>query len=151
VKQVPLNTSRPASGESFSAKVDDEDYALVANHSWSVTRTADGNVYARTVVGGGKRAKPKTILMHRLIMGAGPRDRVLHVSSDGLDNRRDNLQLVRNACPKGITWVDEDGGYFRVRVFLAGRAVSAGTAKTITAALTKQRKKVRELMGESDE
>jgi hypothetical protein len=55
--------------------------------------------------------------MHRLIMGAGPGQRIDHRNGDGLDNRRSNLRPTTNALNqanrrrirsksgfKGVSW-----------------------------------------------
>lgn len=71
------------------AIVDDED-AWVNNLKWHVVRFPK-HVYAQHVdtVDG----KQRKTLMHRLIVGAKPGERVYHINRNGLDNRRVNLVI----------------------------------------------------------
>ena len=76
--------------------VDDDDYALVANLSWTVLGRPDRpegvRHYFRSADG-----SPASISMHRLIAGARPDQLVDHINGDVFDNRRANLRLCTNA------------------------------------------------------
>lgn len=99
------------------ALVDDEDVPGLLWNRWYVHETPTG-IYART-----NRERPRTLLMHRLIMDA-PRDlEVDHVNGNGLDNRRENLRLAtrrenarnvrkqdgRTSRFKGVAWQEGKG------------------------------------------
>lgn len=73
--------------------IDDEDLALVSGYKWSLRRDPRGNFYARAAVPGTGRQGKRTVLMHRVILGAKPGEQVDHRNGDGLDNRRSNLRL----------------------------------------------------------
>ena len=74
--------------------VDDEDFPLVAGLTWS-PQMGNGTIYVQNVTKHG--GKQKKIYMHRLITGAGPRQKVDHENGNGLDNRRKNLRVCTNA------------------------------------------------------
>lgn len=77
VKQIPLTQGRVAI-------VDDEDAARVAGCKWHYLRCG----YAHNSTRG---------YMHRVLLGAGPGERVDHVSGDKLDNRRANIRIATAA------------------------------------------------------
>lgn len=68
------------------ALVDADDYPLLADREWFVSR--DG--YARS---------GRSYRMHRVILGleSGDRRQVDHINRDRLDNRRSNLRIVTQA------------------------------------------------------
>lgn len=66
--------------------IDPEDYKKVFGYTW--VQTPDG--YAMTT----ERKTNKTVLMHRLILGALDGETVDHISRNGLDNRKRNLRIA---------------------------------------------------------
>jgi hypothetical protein len=68
------------------AEVDCEDAVALRVFKWRAFR-AGGTWYAATTIGG------KTVLMHRLILGAKDGSTVDHKDHNGLNNRRGNLRL----------------------------------------------------------
>ena len=73
----------------LSARVSPSDFAKVSPYQWYASCLKNKN-YAATRVG------PKTIYMHRLILGVHEvRDALVvdHINHDGLDNTRENLKL----------------------------------------------------------
>jgi AP2 domain len=79
----------PVSG-TWTALVDDEDYALVAEHTWSIHVTRSGNRYARCQSSHGRGYRnPCRLLMHTLLTGW---PRVDHEDRNGLNNQRSNLR-----------------------------------------------------------
>lgn len=76
------------------ALCDPEDFAHLNQWSWRFTRTSG------YVVRGGR--DHQTILMHRYVMGLGPRGTAVsyevdHINGDRLDNRKANLRIVTRA------------------------------------------------------
>lgn len=66
-----------------------EDYEKVNKHSWHAWRKDGKITYAKTVI------DKKPILMHQFILGKPGKGNVVdHKNNNGLDNRRDNLQIV---------------------------------------------------------
>jgi len=67
------------------ARVDEADLSLVSGYNWRLLKTPR-SIYAQASHEG------KTILMHRVILGAEPGQLVDHENHDGLDNRRANIR-----------------------------------------------------------
>ena len=119
--------------------IDASDLDLVSDFSWHCKPQLPDAVYAITsmLVNG----KPRTVPMHRLIMGAQPGHPAIdHKNSNGLDNRRENLrsctqsQNMGNArkspsrvCHsnyKGVSF-DKRGGW-RAMIYCDGKRNSLG-------------------------
>lgn len=123
--EIPLrNRRREVVGV---ALIDDDDYPLVAPHSWYLNR--DG--YARTTIGGRGGLR---ITMHRLILGfsRGDGNQTDHVNRDRLDNRRENLRPATHALnhqnkpanrgsSSQFRGVSREGGKWRAVVRLNGK------------------------------
>jgi hypothetical protein len=77
----------------MSAIVDDEDYHLVAAFKWYAEKD-NRTFYARTGIYSSRGQPFAKVAMHRLIIGADPRQKVDHWDGDGLNNRRDNLRVA---------------------------------------------------------
>lgn len=71
------------------AKVDDVDYTFLSQWKWYCNNT--GYAGREEYLGNYKR---RTVLMHRLILGAKPGQEVDHINGDTLDNTRGNLRFV---------------------------------------------------------
>lgn len=127
-----------------TAVIDAEDVCLVSKYKWSAAAVKKGFVYATAHV------NKKTLYLHRLLVGAAPRQAVDHINHNTLDCRRTNLRLCGYAGNaknrrankssrgiKGVTlqrgrWVAQirfDGHYVRVGPFanqeLAARGYDA--------------------------
>lgn len=73
--------------EGYTVLIDDADQMLVAGFPWRVLRTDNSELlYAHAW------NNRMHIYMHRLILGAGPREQVDHWNGNGLDNQRHNLR-----------------------------------------------------------
>jgi hypothetical protein len=75
------------------AIVDDEDYESLNKFEWRVCNTG----YAVRSVGNSKKRTQITILMHRFIMKAQPKQQIDHVNRDRLDNRKCNLRFCNDS------------------------------------------------------
>lgn len=116
-------------------QVSEQDAGLLLAHNWWI----NSNGYAAAYIAG------KTVLMHRLILGASPSEQVDHANGDRLDNRRANLRIATHAenmrnsklrshnklGVKGVCW---DGRSFRARIRVDGRQRWLGRFKTVEAA-----------------
>lgn len=113
-------------GQHYFAVVDDDDAHLVTGIRWSPLRVKNRggrvSVYARgrpitTEVG------PRTLLMHRLILGVNDRTiNVDHIDRDPLNNIRANLRLAttsQNIANRGTYW--GKSGYVGVHERRPGR------------------------------
>lgn len=75
------------------ALVDDADLRFVSRYKWHVS---GGYAVSRFIDTDGKR---KSLLMHRYLLGLGPRigeSEVDHINRDRLDNRKENLRVVEH-------------------------------------------------------
>jgi hypothetical protein len=137
------------------------DYDTVARLHWHAIADKFGNSYARAhVPGSGKRGK--TILMHRLIMGAGRGQIVDHQDGNGLNNSRENLRLcttaenIRNQKPhrtgkhssklKGVTPTGR--GTWRAQIMANYKKKNLGVFPTPEAAALAYDEAAAELHGE---
>jgi len=78
--------------------VDDEDYEKLSKFKWSVTRGYSARQLSRK-----NGAKPRKILMHRLIMGVLDdfTKHIDHIDGNGFNNQKSNLRLCthkQNMC-----------------------------------------------------
>ena len=93
------------------AKVDVEDFADLCKHKWfALQNGASGTrfVAARTV--SSERGR-QAMLMHRMLLNAGPGEEVDHINRDPLDNRRSNLRLATRSQNCANTHVRNSTGY----------------------------------------
>jgi len=103
--RIPLSSRKYPN---LYAIIDEEDYELVGQYSWS-PRSQDQR-YAQAYIGGGRKDR-RVVLMHRLIMGFPKTGMIDHIDGDGLNNSRSNLRLVTPGentvntliLPKGIS------------------------------------------------
>ena len=73
--------------------VDDDDYDELTKHKWySNWNQGTRSFYARRKLGS-KNGKQKTIMMHRIILGAQPGQEIDHRNHHTLDNRKCNLRI----------------------------------------------------------
>lgn len=91
------------------ALVDDADYDLVAGRSWCSMKHKNAHTWYAVTTWVKPCGKRTTMMMHRLVMSAGPGTRIDHVNGNGLDNRRSNLrfcthmQNIQNIGPRPKT------------------------------------------------
>ena len=85
--------------------VDDEDYAELSRYKWQVIK-GPKTYYAKR---DSSRPRRRTVLMHRQIMNAQPRDEIDHENHRGWDNRKVNIRFCTrsensaNQLPRGGT------------------------------------------------
>jgi hypothetical protein len=130
--------------------VDDEDYELVSQYSWRLTKPVSAPIgYALTgVPSTTTKSGRTTLLMHRLIVNAKRGQVVDHQNHDTLDNRKGNLRLgsyrlnnvnraVRELNKLGYKGIRQTmGGKYRVRVGDSNNAESyVGTFVTLREAI----------------
>lgn len=80
----------------YAARIDDEDAELVSRFRWRPL-VQSHTVYAIARLPR-RNGRQRTLYLHRLIVGAKPGERVLHIDRNGLNNTRDNL-CVQEAAP----------------------------------------------------
>lgn len=82
----------------YVALVDDTDFDLASQYSWSADIRRN-TVYAQAYAGGG-RAGFKKVTLHRLLMDAPPGQQVDHRDGNGLNCQRHNMRLCTDAQNK---------------------------------------------------
>lgn len=95
VGRATMGSIRSSNGMEIS--FDDEDAALVSGYTWAASCSKEGNPWYASAYVPGTWRRRKTILMHRLILGARPGERVDHRDGNGLNNRRSNLRQATNS------------------------------------------------------
>jgi hypothetical protein len=110
LKEIPLTKGK-------IAIVDDEDFEMLSRFKWCCSNRG----YA--IRKSNEDGKPKTMLMHRFILGASKGVFVDHIDGNPLNNQRGNLRLVSNrqnclnqkigvrnkSGYKGVWWNKESG------------------------------------------
>jgi hypothetical protein len=137
------------------ALIDDEDWDLVKGYKWFAFKMCN-TYYAATSQHGGKR--PRTLFMHRLIMGANYEQRVDHRNRNGWDNRKDNLRFSSvsenamnkvsskgNSMYKGVCW---DRGKWKASIAINGVNFHIGRFNSEEVAARAYDEKAKEMFGE---
>jgi len=116
--------------------VDPIDYQYLKDvKCFCASRSRSGGFYAATCFK--KNGAYKTILVHRLIMGASVGQIVDHINGDTLDNRRSNLQFLTNrqnilkGRPRKNKY-DLPGIYYDNRSKRYGARIRIGSGKRIS-------------------
>lgn len=94
MKQIPITQGR-------FAIVDDEDFERIAAHSWAINPQGTGYAVRK---GSKRRGEPRTVHMHREVLGLTGGEIVDHINGNGLDNRKSNLRVAdtqKNAFNRG--------------------------------------------------
>lgn len=139
MKKIPLTQGQ-------FAIVDDEDFEEVARHKWHACKRLHSWYAERTE--NGIDGRPRTVEMHRQVMGLTPSDRGIHVdhkNGDGLDCTRGNMRICtarqnqhnsvhnrkagKTSKYKGVYW-HKKGGKWNARI-RAGEIDKDGRSKTI--------------------
>lgn len=148
MKEIELSSGQ-------TALVDDEDFELLSKHRWYLTKK--GYAYRSHRANG----QPRTMRMHRQILGAPPDKQVDHINGNRLDNRKANLRLVTSqqnrmnskkransrSGLKGVIW-DATHSRWLAAVTLNGNRYNLGVFPTPEAAHEAYKAKAKELFGE---
>lgn len=122
------------------AQIDDQDYDLVSGYKWTARRDrkTDG-IYAVGLKSGMQNA----VLMHRIILGAGPGEVVDHADRNGLNNTRANIRICtysqnqqnakkrknrsthRSSKYKGVSW-KVSSNKWRAQIKSNGQVIDLG-------------------------
>lgn len=138
------------------------DWPLVSGYRWVAAerpkQPGEYNVIGHVPESG---AQGRNVMLHRLIMGVGPRQIVDHINHDSLDNRRSNLRLATNqqnsfnsrlskrntSGYKGVAWKARDQKW-RARIRNGIKEIHIGTFDTAEEAAHAYDRAARELHGE---
>jgi hypothetical protein len=121
----------------LEAKIDIEDLPLVQGRLWFASDAGRGRVYA-TTSGNKPDGKPRSVRMHRVILGVGDEVTVDHANNDPLDNTRGNLRAgtaSQNMANRGRQKNNATGykgvgiraGRYRARLHVLGKEHYLGT------------------------
>jgi len=137
MKTIPINSRR---GVIAFAKVDDDDFCKVSKYPWHF----NSGGYQQTSLLYKRNGKNGSLMMHKLIMGNGPKGMVLdHINRDKLDNRKENLRWATpsqnraNAGPFRTSKTGVKGvhpgkrGRYRAQICNNGKIRSLGEFNTI--------------------
>lgn len=146
VRYIPLTQGK-------FAIVDAADYERVSRHKWHVSRHG-GRLYAY------RKARGRTIPMHRFIMNPPKGMVVDHIDGNGLNNRRCNLRIctqrqnVYNSRPsgagssyKGVRW-DKERRRWMAAIYDGTRRIHLGRFDDEAEAARAYDRKAFELFGE---
>lgn len=129
----------------LDAIVDSSDFEWLSKYRWHAIKNGrhSPRYYATRAQHVAGEGRALTILMHRMIMGDIPKDRVVdHINGNSLDNRRCNLRLAtrrqnaHNVSPhqkrkspiKGATWSNQRQGWL-ARITVEGNLLYMGVFK----------------------
>jgi hypothetical protein len=101
--------------QGYFAEIDDEDFELIKNSNWSLSKRRSG-IYAQASIGG------KLQSMHRVILGLtdSPNLVVDHKDGNGLNNKRNNIRactIGQNNQNVGLSKLNKCGfkGVYKMR------------------------------------
>lgn len=120
MKSIPIKYK----GEIYYALIDDEDWDLVNSYHWNISPNKN-TFYAMGYKNGIPFRDQKRILMHRLIMGAGPGDPIIdHENRIGIHNYRENLRFITYAGNNRSCIKKNKSGFKGVHETIHGRFFS---------------------------
>ena len=137
----------------YVALVSDADYERVAQHKWHVDRLRPNLSYATTWIAG------KNVRMHRFLLYAIKGEEVDHIDGDGLNNTRENIQMVSrqtNSIKRevfshnktGYAGIDQFRSGYRARIGYNYGTVFVGVFDTLEEAASARDKELVKLFGE---
>lgn len=101
MKLIPLSKNGRKNKGKYFAMVDDENFEILNQFSWSAMRCSDiwyavhSKAAPRTIPN--KQGKTTVTYMHRLIMAASAGEEVDHINHNGIDNQKNNLRKCTGA------------------------------------------------------
>lgn len=144
----------------LTAIIDAEDIAIISGRRWFAMPdpTRPGKFYA----GSGRidSGEPKTVMMHRLLLGAPACLQVDHRDNDGLNNRRSNLRTCtqaqnqwnaaryRRRCSSSFKGVNLHRGRWIARFMQNGKRINVGSFSSEIEAAAAYNEAVKQLRGE---
>jgi hypothetical protein len=93
MKLLPLSQGK-------HAIVDDADYEWLSQWKWRIASSHSSGVNEYAGRSDYSEGKQRLVLLHRVIIGAGPGEFVDHIDQNGLNNTRANLRKVTRAQNK---------------------------------------------------
>ena len=137
------------------ATVDDADFDWLSKGKWYARKSSAGNTWYAM-----RKAKKKTVLMHRSILEINPEEFTDHKNFNGLDNRRCNLRVCTNAQNQhnARKRADNTSGYkgvtkrlygkWEAKIRNGGKQIYLGTFSSLKEAVVAYNNKAKELHGE---
>jgi hypothetical protein len=95
VYTVPLITREKETDRTLFALVDEEDFQRVTRYKWYATKMKSWNDLSKTTYPAQTEVKGRKIAMHQLIKPAPEGFRIRHTNGNCLDNRKDNLEFIK--------------------------------------------------------
>ena len=111
-------------------KIDNEDVERVVMYKWHIKAGMHTN-YATAHID-----QEKKILLHKLILNYDGDDDIDHINHNGLDNRKNNLRIVKHSLNIMNQYNYDNGvkrvpsGNYQATIMVDGKAIYLGTFKT---------------------
>jgi len=79
-------------GENYIVLIDEEDFHKISKYTWSILYRSNSKYCQTSICINGK---PKTIYLHRFLMGLDKGDKriINHIDGNGLNNKKSNLEI----------------------------------------------------------
>ncbi len=125
--------------------IDENDAKLVSQHQWYAQKEPNGKYYAATDITHQNNRK-KRIYLHRFLLQPPKGYTVVHKDGDGLNNRRENLELCKNGQTprsrkagskteyRGVYRIPSGINCYKAIITVAGKTVHIGTFDAARAA-----------------
>ena len=123
----------------FQVLIDDQDFKLIEGYSWNILCHKNTNYVHAYIKGSYKEyGKSKYIYLHRLIINPPKELDVDHKNGNGLDCRRENLQIMnrngnlrkmKSYCHSGLkgAFLEKRTGKYYSQIIINGKKKHLGT------------------------